>query len=49
MKRVQGQSTENTFEVFGFEVLTNEELNVVRGGDDRPASKDKDIFELEDV
>ncbi len=32
-----------------FEVLTNEELNVVRGGDDRPASKDKDIFDLEDI
>ena len=48
MKRVQGQSTENTFKVCGFEVLTNEELNIIRGGEELPRSKDKDIFDLED-
>ncbi len=47
MKRVQGQSTENTFKVCGFEVLSNEELNVVRGGtDDGPRTKDRDVFDL---
>ena len=46
MKRVQGQSTENTF---GFEVLTNEEMNMVKGGvDTTPKSRDKDIFDLEE-
>ncbi len=43
MKSLQGQFVENTFEVFGFEVLTSEEMNIVRGGG-VPASKDKDIF-----
>ncbi len=46
MKRVQGQSTENTF---GFEVLTNEEMNMVKGGaDTAPKSRDKDVFDLEE-
>ena len=47
MKRVQGQSTENTF---GFEVLTNEEMNMVKGGvDTTPKSRDKDVYDLEEV
>ena len=31
-----------------FEVLTNEELLVIRGGEELPRSKDKDIFDLEE-
>lgn len=44
MKKVQGQSTENTFEVFGFEVLNENELMEVRGGG-QPYSKDRDMFD----
>jgi hypothetical protein len=47
MKSVKGQSTENTFEVLGFDILTNNEMNEVRGGG-RPQSKDKDVFDTED-
>lgn len=46
MKRVQGQATENTF---GFDVLTNEEMNMVRGGEEtKPKSRPKDIFDFEE-
>ena len=46
MKRVQGQSTENTF---GFEVLSNEEMNMLKGGlDTKPKSRDKDVYDLEE-
>ena len=45
---LQGQSTENTFEGFGFEVLTSEEMNELKGGI-RPKSRDKDHLDLEDV
>ena len=46
MKKVQGQSTENTF---GFEVLSNEEMNMLKGGvDTKPKSRDKDIFDIEE-
>jgi hypothetical protein len=47
MKRLEGQSTENTFGVFGFEVLTSEEMNELRGGT-TPKSRDKDILDVED-
>ncbi len=47
MKSLQGQSTDNTFEVFGFEVLTTKEMNELRGGT-RPKSRDKDILDVED-
>jgi len=44
MKNLFAQYTEDKFEV-----LTNEEMNVVRGGtDDGPRSKDKDVFDLGD-
>ncbi len=46
MKRVQGQSTENTF---GFEVLSNEEMIQLRGGEEtKPKSRDRDVFDLEE-
>ena len=46
MKKVQGQATENTF---GFEVLTNEEMNMVKGGtDSKPKSRDKDVWDVEE-
>lgn len=46
MKRVQGQATENTF---GFEVLTSEEMNMVKGGiDTPPKSRTKDIWDIEE-
>jgi len=46
MKRVQGQSTENAFEVLGFDVLTSKDMNELRGGGDiRPKSRDKDIYD----
>ena len=48
MKRVQGQSTENTFN-FGFEVLTNEEMTMLKGGIEPPQkSRDKDVYDLEE-
>ena len=48
MKRVHGQSTENTFG-FGFDVLTNEEMNMVRGGEEtKPKSRPKEIFDFEE-
>ena len=31
----------------GFEVLSNNEMLKVRGGEDRPRTRDKDIFEEE--
>jgi len=47
MKRVQEQSTENTFEVLGFDVLTSNEMNEVRGGVEPPKSRDKDVFDID--
>lgn len=48
MKRVQGQSTEYTFN-FGFEVLTNKEMNMLKGGvESKPKSRDKDVWGDED-
>lgn len=44
MKRVQEQATASTF---GFEVLTNEEMNMLKGGvDTKPKSRDKDVFDV---
>lgn len=49
MKRVQGQSTENTLKSLGFDVLTNEEMNTVKGGvDSKPKTRPRDIFDLEE-
>lgn len=46
MKRVLGQATENTF---GFEILTSEEMNMVKGGvDTTPKSRTKDIWDIEE-
>ena len=47
MKRVQGQSTANTFS-FGFEVLTNEEMTMLKGGVEPPKSRDRDVYDLEE-
>jgi hypothetical protein len=47
MKRGQFQSTENTFEVFGFEVINEEAMSEVRGGG-VPKTRDKDIYEFEE-
>ena len=50
MKKVQGQTTENTFKNFGFDVLTNEEMNVIKGGaDSKPKTRPRDIFDLEEA
>ncbi|WP_321372973.1 hypothetical protein [uncultured Draconibacterium sp.] len=48
MKRVQFQSTENIFEVSGFEVMNEEAMNNVRGGIEPPKTRDKDVFEFEE-
>ncbi len=49
MKRVQGQSTENTFKSLGFEVLTTAEMNTIKGGTDaKPTTRPRDIFDLEE-
>ncbi|MCY1722788.1 hypothetical protein OU798_20745 [Prolixibacteraceae bacterium Z1-6] len=48
MKRVLGQSTENTFEILGFDVLTSNEMNEVRGGIEPPKSRDKDVFDYDE-
>lgn len=50
MKRVLGQTTENTFANFNFDVLTNEEMRTLKGGvESKPKSRDKDVFDtLED-
>jgi hypothetical protein len=49
MKRVQGQSKESTFKNFDFEVLSNAEMNTIRGGaDSKPKSRPKDILDLEE-
>jgi len=46
MKRVQGQSTEITF---GFEVLSNEEMIMLRGGEEtKPKSRDVDVWDVEE-
>ena len=47
MKRVQFESTENTFEVFGFEVINEKAMSEVRGGG-TPKTSDKDIFEFDE-
>ena len=47
MKRVQGQSTENAFNL-AFEVLSNEEMTMVKGGVEPIKSRDRDIFDLEE-
>ena len=47
MKRVQGQSTENAFNL-AFEVLSNEEMTMLKGGIEPPKSRDKDVFDLEE-
>ena len=47
MKRIEGQSTENNFEILGFDVLTTNEMSEVRGGTE-PKSRDKDIYDLEE-
>ena len=47
MKMGQFQSTENTFEDFGFEVINEEAMSEVRGGG-TPKSRDKDIFDFEE-
>ena len=46
MKRVQFESTENTFEVNGFEVINEEAMSEVRGGG-TPITRDKDIFDFD--
>ena len=43
MKAITIQPIDN----FGFDVLTHEELNELRGGG-TPKSRDKDIFEFEE-
>ncbi len=43
MKDLSAQYTQQEFRGFNFEVLTSEEMNIVRGGG-VPASKDKDIW-----
>lgn len=50
MKRVLGQTTENTFANFNFDVLTNEEMRTLKGGEEsKPKSRDRDVFDtLED-
>ncbi|WP_297089568.1 hypothetical protein [uncultured Draconibacterium sp.] len=48
MKKGQFQSTENTFEVCGFEVINEEAMNNIRGGVEPPKSRDKDIFDFEE-
>ncbi|WP_346863330.1 hypothetical protein [uncultured Draconibacterium sp.] len=48
MKRVQGQSTKNAFEVLSFDVLTSNEMNQVRGGVEPPRSRDKDIYDFDE-
>ena len=49
MKRLLGRKEENVFEVFGFEVLSTNEMLKVRGGTDpKPKIKDTDVFDLED-
>ncbi|RIJ47006.1 bacteriocin [Maribellus luteus] len=45
MKRVLGQTTENAFANFTFEVLTNDEMKSIKGGVDRPKSRDKDVYD----
>ncbi len=47
MKKVQGQATENTFS-FDFEVLSNEEMNMLKGGAEPVKSRDRDVFDLEE-
>ena len=47
MKRVQFESTENTFEVFGFEVINEQAMSEVRGGG-TPRTRDKDVFDFEE-
>lgn len=50
MKRVLGQTTETSFETLNFDVLTNEEMNTIKGGiDSRPKSREKDVYDLEEV
>lgn len=48
MKRVQFESTENTFESFGFELMNAEAMNNVRGGVEPTKSRDKDIYDFEE-
>lgn len=49
MKRVQGQSTENTFKSLGFDVLTSNEMKTIKGGaDSKPKTRPKDVFDFEE-
>lgn len=49
MKSLQGQSTENTFGTFGFDVLSNKEMNAIKGGDSesKDTTRSLDVLELE--
>jgi len=39
-------SEKNIFETLSFEILTSNEMNEIRGGGDiRPKSRDKDIYD----
>ena len=50
MKRTVKNSNENvSFNNFSFEVLTNNEMLKVRGGGDpKPKTRDKDIYDIEE-
>jgi len=48
MNRNLGRTEKNVdFELFGFEVLSDEEMLKVRGGG-KPKSREKDIYDLEE-
>ncbi|WP_297099802.1 hypothetical protein [uncultured Draconibacterium sp.] len=47
MKAITIHNTSLELDNFGFDVLSQEELNEVRGGG-QPKSRDKDIFDFEE-
>lgn len=51
MKRIVNNSNEKVnFNSFNFDVLSNNEMLKVRGGgDEKPKSREKDVYDLEEL
>ncbi len=41
-------TAENIFDVLGFDTLSENEMNEVRGGIEPPRSRDKDIYDFDE-
>ncbi|MCY1722787.1 hypothetical protein OU798_20740 [Prolixibacteraceae bacterium Z1-6] len=42
------KTQENILDILGFDVLSSNEMNEVRGGIEPPKSRDKDVFDYDE-